>query len=99
MAEILVTAQEIRKKASDLREQNSKFKMQVGNLESQEGELVGMWEGQARNAFDQALKTDKNQFDALYQLIEQYCQTIETIASNYEKAETENYNTAATRTY
>ncbi len=99
MAEILVTAQELRTKAADLRQQNSNFKTQVGNLETQEGELVSMWEGEARNAFDQAFKNDKNQFDAFYQLIEQYCGALEQIAQKYEQAEGVNLGTATARTY
>ena len=56
MAQIQVTASELKAKAGELRELNNKFKSSTGNLESQEGELVGMWEGEARNAFDEYIE-------------------------------------------
>lgn len=99
MAQIQVTASELKAKAGELRELNNKFKSSTGNLESQEGELVGMWEGEARNAFDKAFKSDKAQFDNFYNLIEQYCSAIELIASKYSMAEAQNVSTASSRTY
>lgn len=99
MAEILVTAQELRAKAGELRDKNENFKSQVTNLETQEGDLVGMWEGQARDMFDQQFKKDVTQFTNFYTLINEYVQALETIATKYEQAESINYNTAATRTY
>ena len=99
MAEIMVTASELKSKAGTLKEYNSRFKAQVGNLESQEGRLVGMWEGEARNAFDKAFKSDKAQFDNFYNLIEQYVATLELIAAKYAQAEAQNVSTASTRSY
>lgn len=99
MAEIRVSASQLRTKASDLRNLNSQFKSQVGNLESQEQNLVGMWEGEAKNAFHTAFSNDKTQMDNFYQLIEQYCIALENIAAKYEQAEAQNVNTASTRTY
>lgn len=99
MGEILVTANEIKSKAGELRDYNGKFKTEVGLLDSQENTLVGMWEGEARNKFDEVFKRDKGQFDEFYNLIEQYCQALETIAMKYEQAEQTNYETASQRTY
>ncbi len=99
MALIQVTAQELRSKAGELRNLNSTFKNQVGTLESQEQALVGMWEGEARDAFNTAFNNDKAQMDNFYQLVDQYCTALETIATKYEQAEAQNTNTAATRTY
>lgn len=99
MALIQVSAAELKAKASELRNLNSQFKTQVGNLESQEQNLIGMWEGEARDAFHNAFNNDKTQMDSFYNLIEQYCAALETIAGKYEQAEAQNTNTAATRTY
>ena len=99
MAEIRVSASELKAKAATLRDYNGKFKAQVGNLESQEGNLVGMWEGEARNAFDKAFKTDKMQFDNFYNLIEEYAATLELIAAKYAQAEAQNVSIASQRTY
>ena len=98
MAAFQVTASELRKTAGELRELNGQFKSQVGNLETEEGNLVAMWEGEARNAFDAAFKNDKGQMDVFYNLIENYCQTLEAIAAEYEKAEAQNTATAQQRT-
>lgn len=99
MAAFQVTASQLKAKASELRELNNQFKTQVGNLESQEGSLMSMWEGNARNTFDTAFKNDKAQMDNFYNLIEQYCVALENIAAKYDMAEAQNVSTASTRTY
>lgn len=99
MALIQVTAAQLKSKAGELRELNAQFKTQVGNLESDEQVLAGMWEGEARNAFHTAFNNDKGQMDNFYTLIEQYCVTLDNIATKYEEAESMNTETAATRTY
>lgn len=99
MGLIQVSASELRAKAGELRNLNSQFKSQVGNLESQEQALIGMWEGEARDAFNTAFNNDKTQMDNFYNLIEQYCVALENIAAKYEMAESQNVSTAATRTY
>ncbi len=99
MALIQVTATELRTKAGELRDLNAKFKTQVSNLEGDEQNLASMWEGEAKNAFHTAFNNDKAQMDNFYNLIEQYCVTLENIATKYEIAESQNAETAATRTY
>lgn len=99
MAAFQVTSSELKAKANELRELNAQFKTQAGNLETQEGSLVTMWEGEARNAFDTAFKNDKAQMDNFYNLIEQYCVALENIAAKYDLAESQNVSTASTRTY
>ena len=99
MAAFQVTSSELKTKAEELRGLNGQFKSQVGNLETQEGSLVNMWEGEARDAFDTAFKHDKEQMDKFYELIEQYCAALENIAAKYEQAESQNVSTATTRSY
>ena len=99
MAAFQVTSSELKAKAGELRDLNSQFKTQVGNLETQEGSLVTMWEGEARNAFETAFKNDKSQMDNFYNLIEQYCVALENIAAKYDMAEAQNVSTAQARTY
>lgn len=99
MGLIQVSAAELKAKAGELRNLNSQFKTQVGNLESQEQALIGMWEGEARDAFNTAFNNDKTQMDNFYNLIEQYCVALENIAAKYEMAESQNVSTASTRTY
>lgn len=99
MALIQVTASQLKAKAGELRDLNSQFKTQVTNLESDEQALAGMWEGEAKTAFHTAFNNDKGQMDNFYNLIEQYCVTLENIAIKYEQAESQNTETAASRTY
>lgn len=99
MGLIQVSASELKVKAGELRNLNSQFKTQVGNLESQEQALIGMWEGEARDAFNVAFNNDKTQMDNFHNLIEQYCVALENIAAKYEMAEAQNLSTASKRTY
>lgn len=99
MALIRVTASQLKSQASSLRGLNGNFKSAVGRLESQEGTLASMWEGEAKNAFHNAFLSDKGQMDKFYELIEKYCQALEEIAKNYEQAEIQNTDTASKRSY
>lgn len=99
MAAFQVTSSELKAKANELRELDAQFKTQAGNLESQEGSLISMWEGEARNAFDMAFKSDKAQMDNFYNLIQQYCVALDNIAAKYDMAEARNVSTAQARTY
>jgi WXG100 family type VII secretion target len=99
MAAFTVTSSQLRSKASTLREYNAQFKNQMGNLDTQEGSLMSMWEGEAKNAFNVAFKNDRAQMDNFYNLIEQYCVALENIAAKYDQAEAANVSTASQRTY
>ena len=99
MALIQVTAAELTAKANELRSFNGQFKSQVGNLESQEAALASMWEGEAKTAFHTAFHNDKTQMDAFYDLIEKYCQALETIAQKYAQVEAQNTEIASNRSY
>ena len=99
MALIRVTASELRTKAAELRELNSQFNTQVNNLDNQEQSLMGMWEGEAKTAFDGAFKRDKTQMDNFKRLMDDYCTTLENIAIKYENAEAQNAEIAGTRSY
>ena len=99
MAQIMVTAAQLRQAASQLRDYNAQFKGQVGNLESTEGALKGQWVGEANEKFHAAFIRDKAEMDEFYNLIEQYCEALDQIATEYEKAEQQNAEIAAMRTY
>ena len=97
MGLINVSAAQIKSKAGELRQLNGQFKSQVGDLDGKEMSLKGMWEGEANNAFHAAFQSDKTQFEAFYQLIEQYCNQMMEIAAKYEAAENSNIQIASTR--
>lgn len=99
MAEIKVTSGQLKTKASELRQLNNQFKKAVEDMTANEQQLVGMWDGETKEAFHNAYNSDKGQMDVFYSTIEQYCQALETNAEKYDAAEQKNLGTASTRTY
>lgn len=99
MGEFRVTSKELKNKASELRQINNQFKKSVEELTATEKQLVGMWDGNAKEAFHTEYSNDVSQMDVFYQTIEKYCQALENNANKYEIAEQKNLDTASTRTY
>lgn len=99
MATFRVTTNELKTKAEELRSLNAQFKNEVGNMETLEGSLSGMWEGEAKDAFHNAFSSDKVQMDNFYNAIELYIQRLETAAVKYAQAEATNVEIASTRKY
>lgn len=99
MANIRVTAAELKAGAEELRSLNQQFKAAVSELESTEGALNTMWEGEARNTFHRAFTSDKTQMTNFYNAIEVYAQRLEAAAAKYAQAEAQNTEIAATRNY
>jgi WXG100 family type VII secretion target len=99
MALIQVTSAKLRAEAEKLKTYNGNFKNQVNSLESLEGELNSMWEGDAKVAFHTSFQSDKVQMDNFYNAIEKYIQSLLVIAAKYEQAESTNTETAKSRNY
>lgn len=97
--EFTVDATQVKQKASELRDKNEKLKTLFGNLQDDHDKLNSMWEGEAKNEFDNAFNKDKEKMDKFIQGIEEYCRNLEDIAKAYETAEKTNTSTAKTRTY
>jgi len=97
--QILVTYQQINSTIQQLTQLNARFKSAVNSLESTEGQLCGMWEGQARDAFDKAFKSDKIQMDNFYNAIQQYISVLTTALQEYQRTEAENAEIGNTRNY
>ena len=99
MALMRVTASQLKAKAEELTGLNQNLKTNVGELEACEQNLVGMWDGQAKDAFHRAFQNDKIQMTNFSTLIEKYVNVLLNIASKYEQAENLNTETASTRKY
>ena len=99
MSQYTVTIQQITAAIETLTQLNSEFKTATSNLETTEGQLCSMWEGEARDTFDGAFKKDKTQMDNFFNAIEVYAQRLEAAAAKYEQAEAQNTEIATTRTY
>ena len=99
MAEIKVTSNELRTKAEELRQLNNQFKKEVEDMTGTENKLMGMWDGETKDAFHTAYTSDVAQMDEFYNTIEKYCQALENNAEEYDSAEQRNLGTASSRTY
>lgn len=94
-----VTTAQLNQKAGELRSNNRNLTTQIENLRSQHSALNGMWEGDAKNAFDKAFNHDIQQMQNFYREIENYVTKLTEIAKTYEQAEVRNMETANVRTY
>lgn len=99
MALIRVTASQVRSTANQLRDYNQNFNSQVQALQSAEGSLNSMWDGQANDAFHAAFNNDKEYMTQFYNLINKYCEALDQIATEYDNAETLNTDTATKRSF
>lgn len=99
MAQITVTTRELKNKATSLQSSNQQLNSQISQLQQQEASLCSMWEGDAKNAFDKAFKSDIQQMQNFYKEIQQYVAKLNEIISSYEQAEQRNTQTATTRSY
>lgn len=99
MSFIQVTSNELKSKASELQGLNSRFQTELENLMSHLNTLNSMWEGEAKETFNQAFAKDKSSMDRFKSAIDQYVQALNLIASKYEDAEKKNISTASTRTF
>lgn len=96
---IQVSTTTLKEKAETLKSLNAKLKQQIESLSSQENSLNSMWDGESNDAFHKAFSEDVIQMNNFYNAIEKYVQTLNEIATEYEKAEQTNLNTASTRNY
>lgn len=99
MALIRVSTQELKNKASELRNMNGQLKTQAAEFQSGAQALGGTWEGDAKQAFIKATENDKQQMDKFADLIEKFCYTLEEEARRYEDAEAKNAQIATSRKY
>ena len=99
MAQYSVTFQQIKSAMDTLNQLAGDFKNAVNNLESTEGQLCSMWEGEAKDTFDKAFKQDKVQMDNFYNAIIAYVHALEQILAKYQTTEAANMEIASTRNY
>lgn len=99
MPEIKVTAAQLRSKAQTLSQLNASLLTQINMLQQSEATVSSMWDGEAKTAFHNAFTHDKREMMDFKQAIDKYVQALEQIAQKYERAEQQNTQTAASRTY
>ena len=99
MAGFKVTTATLVSQANELANLNGRFKTATEQLVTSEASLNTMWEGEANTAFHTAFTTDKAKMDELYNLIMQYIERLNTIATRYTQTEQTNTEIASSRTY
>lgn len=99
MADFSVNPQALKAKRDQLFEQNQQLMTKRNDLEARNNAMNGMWEGDARTAFDNAVRQDLAKIDEFINLIKLYCQSLDEIISKYVDAEQRNTDTATQRTY
>lgn len=99
MAQFKVTATTLTQQASSLNDLNGRFKTAIESLVNSEASLNGMWDGEANDAFHAAFLNDKGQMNAFYNLIIQYVEKLNSIASRYSQTENTNTQIASQRSY
>lgn len=99
MSKLTITASEMQNAINELNSANSEFKNRVTELESEQQNLAGMWQGDANTAFNNAFQNDKSQWSTFASLVDQYVETLGSILQIYQNAESTNLDTAKTRSY
>ena len=99
MAEFQVTASTLKQKADELNTLNSNFSKKVEELMASEKSLSGMWEGQAKEAFENAFNTDIGKMGQFKSAVDEYYSRLLTIIMQYEQAESKNVSVGTTRSY
>lgn len=99
MSQFKVTSSVLTSQASELSDLNGRFKSAVEQLVTAEANLNSMWDGEANDAFHASFMTDKSKMDEFYNLIIQYVERLNSIATRYAQTERTNTEIASNRTY
>lgn len=99
MAEMIVTIGQMKHTADQLQNLNERFKACVGQLESAEAALNGMWDGEANNTFHNEFMKDKVQMMNFYTLILLYVARLLQAMVRYQRTEIMNQQISQNRTY
>ncbi len=94
MAEFQVTSSQLKNQANEIRNLGTQFQASLENLSSAEQSLSSMWEGDAKETFRNAFQMSHAKMETYKGVINQYAAALDTIAQQYEQAESVNVSTA-----
>ncbi len=97
MSKLQVTSSKLREAKGTLDRQNQLLSNQIDKLKQAESKLNSMWEGEAKQAFQQVFNKDMVQFGEFHSLIGKYSNVLEQAAQNYEDKERKNVELASHR--
>lgn len=98
-SQITVSTRELNSKAQTLQTNNQRLNTLIDQLRTQEASLCSMWEGDAKDEFDKAFRSDINQMKNFYDAIKDYVVKLNEIIKNYDEAEARNVQIAQERKY
>ena len=87
MSKISISTQDTRAKVSDIRDQAAQYNSLQLELFNEGREIDAMWEGDASDTFANRLRADEPRFGELFQIVTQYCDTIDESANKYDRTE------------
>lgn len=96
---ITVNTQQVSKRANDLKEKNATLNKRISSLETLEGSLNVMWDGEANDTFHKEFCSDIVQMKNFHRLINEYVDKLNEIVRAYEQAERDVNEIAKVRTY
>lgn len=99
MAMIQVDSAKLRQAANDLEGMNQQLARQMDDLAAKEQNLASKWEGDTKNAFQNAFNSDVTQISAFRSLIDTYIQALRSAADRYDQEEAKNMEIASSRNY
>ncbi|GEM_PF-1083658 len=99
MSEFQVSLQELQAQMEQLRQHNQQLKSYESELAEYASGLKSMWEGDAANAYIQAISKDCAHIGQFASVIGLFIAVMQTIISNYLNAENENISLAGCRSH
>ena len=99
MSFIEVTSEELKNKALELQGLNSRYQAEIESISNCQNNLNSMWEGEAKEAFNQAFMKNRVTLDSFKMAIDSYIQVLNAIAVRYEETEKRNIAMAGTSMY
>ena len=90
MSFIEVTSDELKNKAAELQGLNARYQTEIENITNCQTNLNTMWEGEARDAFNQVFMKNRETLESFKVAIDSYIQALNVIAMRYEETEKRN---------
>ena len=87
MSKYSLTAQELQSAIGELSSSNAQFKARVADLQSKQGALAGMWQGDAHDAFWVSFDQDNQMLVKLFANLRNIAQGAATAKNEYATCE------------
>lgn len=87
MADIKITFEEVRTKASEIRTCNTNLNQALEDIKTNISNLDAQWTSDASETIRSKINGMKSKFTTYYDIIEEYAKFLDTTASTYETTE------------